>query len=622
MANVAPLPFEPQASGHRAENLLLADSGLVVEGIVETDTISQDAIDYVFKPHPSDSERLAGQNTHTAPWYRRATPWFLFPVIIFSACLFASTAAPRNEILINLACAYHRPEYYVIPVMPSEGPTNTTLSAFSTIMTNMPSPDRRCSSDPVILSAVAKLVTVQSLVLGILTCLTAGWWGQMSDRHGRKLILSISVVGLMLNEANIIFVSRNQGRVPGGYWFLVVTSAIDGCLGGLATAGAAAHAYIADCVEPQARSRVFSLYLGALFIGIALGPSFGSLLIQQTGDILTPFYVAVTIHILTSPFYLFVLPESLSVEARATLTRKQHEVQEEHTEAVRQAKASGLWHTRQRFLALFGFLSPLAIFLPKKVEGSNRRDWNLTLVIVAYGIIYSQMSLINYKTLYTIAIFGWRSEELGYFLSVVGITRALHMVVILPLVTRLLKPCSPAISLPIQPNESEPLLDRSDSAPEDGQAAAAAPPTASPHAVARLDLKIARVSLLIDLACYIVITASGGPAMFIAGSLAISLGGGFGPAISSLAMHLFGGQESGKLFAAMAVVSTIGSSLAGPAIFGPIWITTVGTFPKAIFVMAAAGVVVAFVAMLLIRLPDETTDMDLQNGRSESVDEL
>ncbi|KAG9010096.1 hypothetical protein FRB93_004758 [Tulasnella sp. JGI-2019a] len=84
MANVAPLPFEPQASGHRAENLLLADSGLVVEGIVETDTISQDAIDYVFKPHPSDSERLAGQNTHTAPWYRRATPWFLFPVIIFS----------------------------------------------------------------------------------------------------------------------------------------------------------------------------------------------------------------------------------------------------------------------------------------------------------------------------------------------------------------------------------------------------------------------------------------------------------------------------------------------------------------------------------------------------------
>lgn len=189
----------------------------------------------------------------------------------------------------------------------------------------------------------------------------------------------------------------------------------------------------------------------------------------------------------------------------------------------------------------------------------------------------------------------WLWLQLGYWLTAMGVTRALHMVVILPresnlplrcsctyhlanlkntqVVTRILKPRSPAVALPVQPNELEPLLNRSrDTSPEattSSTAAAAAftttttgarPPTTavSSHAVARSDLLIARVSLLIDIASYVVVVASAGPKLFVVGSLALSFGGGFGPAASSLAMHLSGGQETGKLFGAMAVANTIG----------------------------------------------------------------
>ncbi|KAG8885598.1 hypothetical protein FRB97_000506 [Tulasnella sp. 331] len=315
--------------------------------------------------------------------------------------------------------------------------------------------------------------------------------------------------------------------------------------------------------------------MGTLFIGIAFGPTLGSILIKFTQNLLTPFYVSVTVYMLMIPLYLLALPESLILVARASLTRKQHELREEHAEAPQQARASGRWHARQRFLALFRFLSPLAIFLPRMIDGTGRRDWNLLLVVISNGILFSHFFL---------------------------------------------KPGTPAVALPPQQNEMEPLISRNTSPEpwaeaEEGTPAATPthPPTPSSYAIARTDLMIARVSLLIDIASYTMVAMSGGPVLFFVGTVAMSFGGGFGPAASSLALHLSNGQESGKLFGAIAVANTIGSSLVGPAIFGMIYINTVGTFPKAIFVAAAASVAVAFGAMLLIRLPQEPLSKDVED---------
>jgi len=220
------------------------------------------------------------------------------------------------------------------------------------------------------------------------------------------------------------------------------------------------------------------------------------------------------------------------------------------------------------------------------------------------------------KVQYAIATFGWQAEVLGYWMSSVGVTRAVHLLVILPLITKVFKPKALAISLPVQLNE--PLLPpnaNTSSSPSSARTAAQV------HAVARFDIRIAHVSLFIDALSYIVLALSEGPSLFVAGSLLLSFGGGFNPSAQSLAMYLTDGNENGKLFGALAVISTLGSQVVGPAVFGTMWINTVDVFPKAIFVATATGGVLAFGTMLFIRLPQPNglSKMDLGSDQEASL---
>lgn len=114
----------------------------------------------------------------------------VFPITMMSAFIFASTMAPRAEIYIKLACAYHRPEYLETPIIrPPSAPAIINLallpasyhytrrdayfgaeSLFSREMSldftpptrpaiNIPSGKTKCNSDSVVLAAVAKLTT-------------------------------------------------------------------------------------------------------------------------------------------------------------------------------------------------------------------------------------------------------------------------------------------------------------------------------------------------------------------------------------------------------------------------------------------------------------------------------
>jgi MFS family permease len=143
-------------------------------------------------------------------------------------------------------------------------------------------------------------------------------------------------------------------------------------------ASANIHAYIADCSVPSRRSRVFSIYLGLVYIGMAIGPAFGGLLIRQSGDILTVFYYAFASHISFASMVWFFIPESL---APTQLFRAKV--------AYSQSKAQVKSGTLAR---LASFLAPLKLFIPVTVAtGSNplkrRKDRNLTLLAAAHGFV-------------------------------------------------------------------------------------------------------------------------------------------------------------------------------------------------------------------------------------------
>ena len=90
---------------------------------------------------------------------------------------------------------------------------------------------------------------VTSTVQGILSCLTAAFWGsvrpptpnihywltggQFSDRYGRVRYLSFNIVPVLLANVAMVALAVAPEKVPGGYWFLVFTSALEGLIGGL-----------------------------------------------------------------------------------------------------------------------------------------------------------------------------------------------------------------------------------------------------------------------------------------------------------------------------------------------------------------------------------------------------
>ena len=56
----------------------------------------------------------------------------------------------------------------------------------------------RCASDPKVKAGAARLQTVMTTTVGLLSAVTSGWWGVFSERNGRTKVLAISTLGLLL----------------------------------------------------------------------------------------------------------------------------------------------------------------------------------------------------------------------------------------------------------------------------------------------------------------------------------------------------------------------------------------------------------------------------------------
>ncbi|KAG8696389.1 hypothetical protein FRC09_008540 [Ceratobasidium sp. 395] len=130
---------------------------------------------------------------------RKASPWWLLPIVTVTAFLYAATIAPRTELLVKLACNELHPSWDLTSNVTvtqhnktTTAPSHTTrqLPARLHFIQRHVSPDKRshiaipgtnimCSDDVAVQQAVAKLNTAISTTSGILSVLTTGWWTQV-----------------------------------------------------------------------------------------------------------------------------------------------------------------------------------------------------------------------------------------------------------------------------------------------------------------------------------------------------------------------------------------------------------------------------------------------------------
>jgi MFS family permease len=152
-------------------------------------------------------------------------------------------------------------------------------------------------------SADALTIGLLAVVFSIAQFFASPLLGAVSDRHGRRPVLVISLIGAAVGYA--LF------GVGGALWVFFVSRIVAGFTAGNLTA---AQAYIADVSGPEDRAKNFGLVGAAFGIGFILGPSIGGVLAKIS--LTAPAWASAGVALATAVFGWFVLPESLAPERR------------------------------------------------------------------------------------------------------------------------------------------------------------------------------------------------------------------------------------------------------------------------------------------------------------------
>ncbi|EMD33326.1 hypothetical protein CERSUDRAFT_57074 [Gelatoporia subvermispora B] len=596
------------------------------------------------------------------PFYRPRPLW-LVPFAIVASIVRGMTLAPRVQVFTQLSCnaiyghdifdhtthnhtavlsygnspvVLHldpagppltRLDLNLYPFVPtSDYPTSTTWRASIDGGDDDDEPDprappsKRCLEDPAVQAGAARIQTLMTTTMGALSALTTGWWGHFGERHGRTRVLAASTLGLFLTDLMFILVSTPHSIFAAhGHKLLIISPIIEGLLGGWSTLQGATSAYVSDCTSDGSRAHIFSRFTGVFFFGFSLGPTIAAFLIRHplfsdgspasrvhngAPTVTSVFYIAAMCSFVNFLLALFVFPESLEKKkAKADTVASVEPVAPEEAPTTKSSR-------------LFSFLSPLALFLPRKIEVPGqppRKDWSLTFLALAlFGYLLST-GLFQIKYLYAEHIYNWGAEQLSYYISLMGGARAIHLLLIMPFIISNFKPKPKAPANPAPGTNTTPTT----------PAKKAKPSAAHLAREMSFDVTLIRASLVVDLLSHTLVSLSPpdlSPILFTGFTVLSSFGAGLVPAANSLGLCILqanGQDETGKLFGAFAVLQAVGQMILGPMMFGLIYSETVAKFPKAIFA-TAAGILVVSTALLCMLRPDARARMDAEVERGRS----
>ncbi len=142
-------------------------------------------------------------------------------------------------------------------------------------------------------------------------------WGRLSDQHGRKPILILTMLGSAAAYALMAVADRS-----GNVWLLLASRFLTGLMAGNF---AAATAYVADITPPDKRAQGMGMVGGAVSLGFMAGPALGGLMSGTTAETASLFWPAISATVaslLTMLAIALFLKESLTPEQRAGA--KQH----------------------------------------------------------------------------------------------------------------------------------------------------------------------------------------------------------------------------------------------------------------------------------------------------------
>jgi len=199
--------------------------------------------------------------------------------------------------------------------------------------------------------------------------------GRLSDQHGRRPVMLISIAGSVAAMLVLGFAWT--------LWMVFLARIISGvCNANVSTA----HAYVADRVKPAERARYMGMMGTAVGLGFIVGPSIGGLLSWEGHEEL-PFLVGAGLSLVNWVMAFFWLPES-----------------------HRPGRATGPQPVRSG-----------PSLLPTLADPAFWRTQLGVLVMVGFGFFVAFAAMEATFALYTEARFGWTARETGKFFSFIGL---------------------------------------------------------------------------------------------------------------------------------------------------------------------------------------------------------
>jgi hypothetical protein len=223
---------------------------------------------------------------------------------------------------------------------------------------------------------------------------------------------------------------------------------------------------------------------------------------------------------------------------------------------------------------------------------------------------------LGVKGQYLLYAYGWTSSELGKYLTLMGMSRGLALLVILPSksIARKNLSNSSALFYFFRPRPPAHATDASEQTP----LIAAGGKTKHSIREARFDLIVVRISVLIEMIAYAAMSFAVSATAFTALTAVVTFGSGSAPASTSLALALLPSQrDAGKLFGGLAMVNALSSTLLGPLVFGSVFASTIGTYPTAVFAMSGIIMLIAQIVLFFVRVPG-AVQQDQAEGRGRA----
>jgi len=144
--------------------------------------------------------------------------------------------------------------------------------------------------------------------------ISAPFWGNLSDRFGRRPILMIGMAGSMISYIWLAYADT--------LWMLFAARALSGLMAGNI---AAAFAYMADITTRETRAKGMGMIGAAFGLGFIAGSAIGGILAGSdpaNADFQTPALVAAALSATAFTLTMFILKESLSEDVRKEMAGK------------------------------------------------------------------------------------------------------------------------------------------------------------------------------------------------------------------------------------------------------------------------------------------------------------